>query len=269
MSARRFGRAWRWVGPLCALVSALGWTQPAGAGSPSESHVTRPGLFFAWLVPQGDPVVVRFDDQASVQQLVQHCNAGKPVIALQTGARYPCTAEVFKTPAGEADGQSVGITVQGPARQGDRWEYALFSLAPPTTPRWDVRPLDPDARTALQAYLQAQPQRFAWLQPTLQWGAALAVRQPGTEAGRVTLVVPGRTVRKPEVFYQAQRHHVFVRDQGTHAYLGEVPGTPGSYVDVDGSDLPGLVVSEDCDGWCISLWSLKGGLRQSGRFGGH
>lgn len=264
MSLRRLGRAWRWAGPLCALVSALGWAPLAGAGSPSESYTTRPGLFFAWLVPQGDPVVVRFDDPARLQQLVQHCNAGKPVIALQTGTRYPCAAEV-----GEPDGQAVGITVQAPARQNDRWEYALFSLAPPATPRWDVRPLGPEARTALQAYLQAQPQRFAWLQPSLQWGAAMAVRQPGTEAGRVTLVVPGRTVRRPESFYEAQRHHVFVRDQGAHAYLGEVPGTPGRYVDVDGSDLPGLVMSEGCDGWCISLWRLQGGLRPIGRFGGH
>ncbi|WP_345060984.1 hypothetical protein [Acidovorax lacteus] len=250
-------------------MSALGWTLPAVAGSPSESHVARPGLFFAWLVPQGDPVVVRFDDPALLRQLVQHCNAGKSVVALQTGIRYPCTAEAFKTPTGDTDAQTAGITVLAPARQSDRWEHALFSLAPPATPRWDVRPLKPDARTALQAYLQAQPQRFAWLQPTLQWSAAVAVRQPGAEAARETLVVPGRTVRKPEVFYQAQRHHVFVRDQGTHAYLGEVPGTPGSYVDVDGSDLPGLVVSEGCDGWCISLWSLRGGLRPIGRFGGH
>ena len=62
-----------------------------------------------------------------------------------------------------------------------------------------------------------------------------------------------------------------IRDSGSggYAYMGEVPGKPDSYVDIDGNDLPGLVVSEGCDGWCVSLWGVTGGLRQVGRFGGH
>ena len=86
------------------------------------------------------------------------------------------------------------------------------------------------------------------------------------------MVVPGRVVRDPDAFYGAQRHHVFVRGgsgSGGYAYMGEVPGKPDSYVDIDGNDLPGRVVSEGCDGWCVSLWSLAGGLRQVARFGGH
>ena len=89
------------------------------------------------------------------------------------------------------------------------------------------------------------------------------------------MVVPGRVVRDPDAFYGAQRHHVFVRGSGSgsggggYAYMGEVPGKPDSYVDIDGNDLPGLVVSEGCDGWCVSLWGLTGGLRQVARFGGH
>jgi hypothetical protein len=105
----------------------------------------------------------------------------------------------------------------------------------------------------------------------LKWDDARSIQQPHDAPGaRTTVVVPGKVVRDADAFYQAQRHHVFVRSsQGTYAYMGEVPGTPESHVDIDGNDLPGLVVEEGCDGWCISLWRLTGGLRQVGRFGGH
>jgi hypothetical protein len=259
---------------LLAPLLALACTLPAFAGMEKESQSTRGGLFFAMLTPDAEQVIARFKDKAPLQQLVQHCNAGKAVFALQEGAKSPCKAEVFKNVSGAEQWESVGVTVQGPApqsdRQSDRREYGLFSLTPPATPRWDVRKMEPEHRAGLQAYLQSDTRRFGWLQPQLRWESAMSVRQPQAAAdAHTTLVVPGKVVRDANAFYEAQRHHVFVRRQGAYVYMGEVPGAPDSYVDIDGNDLPGLVVVEGCDGWCISLWGLTGGLRQVGTFGGH
>lgn len=255
-----------------ALICAL----PATAGMEKESHSTRDGLFFAMLTPDVERVMVRFDDKARLQQLAQHCNTGKAVFALQVAGKYQCKAEVHKTPSGADDWEGVGVTVQGPVRQSDPQDYALFSVTPPATPRWEVRKLDPEARNALHTFLQSDTRRFGGLLRQLKMDAATAIRQPqggptapSAPGGRETLVVPGKVVRVADAFYEAQRHHVFVRNQGAYAYMGEVPGAPVSYVDIDGNDLPGLVVSEGCDGWCISLWGLTGGLRQVGTFGGH
>jgi len=256
----------RFLAPLLVLTCAL----PAFAGMEKESLLNRGGLFFAMRTSDMERVIARFDDKAQLQQLAQHCNTGKVVFALQAGAKYQCKVEVFKTLSGADDGESVGVTVQGPFSQSDRREYGLFSLTPPATPRWDVRKMEAWRRTELQAYLQSDTRRFGWLQPQLRWESALSIRMPqGAADARVTLVVPGKVVRDADAFYEAQRHHVFVRKQGAYVYMGEVPGAPHSYVDIDGNDLPGLVVSEGCDGWCISLWSLAGGLRQVGTFGGH
>lgn len=248
---------------LMAFAAAL----PVFAGSEKESYSARPGLFFAWLSPDDGAVFARFDQSAHLQQLVQHCRAGRPVFALQGGARYQCRLEV---PASGAAGQGpdvVGVTVQGPVPESDRREYRLFALAPPATPRWEVRPTAPDERRALLAWLQSDARRFGGFVKQLAWSGATSVTQPQGE--RATVVVPGKTVRDAAAFYEAQRHHVFVRTRTAYAYMGEVPGTPAGYVDIDGSDAPGLVVAEGCDGWCISLWGLKGGLRQVGAFGGH
>ncbi|MBX9832520.1 MAG: hypothetical protein K2X78_05695 [Burkholderiaceae bacterium] len=268
----------RLFAPLLALACVL----PASAGMEKESHSTRGGLFFAMLTPDVERVMVRFDDKAQLQQLAQHCNTGKAVFALQAGGKYQCKAEVSKTTSGADDWEGAGVTVQGPVRQTDRREYALFSSTPPATPRWEVRKLDPDGRSALHTFLQSDTRRFGGLLRQLKLDDATAIRQPQgvagaagaplaprAQVGRETLVVPGKRVRDADAFYDAQRHHVFVRIQGAYAYMGEVPGAPASYVDIDGNDLPGLVVSEGCDGWCISLWGLTGGLRQVGTFGGH
>lgn len=260
----------RLLAPFLALACAL----PAFAGMEKESHSTRSGLFFAMLTPDVERVMARFNDKAPLQQLAQHCNTGKAVFALQAGAKYQCKAEVFKNASGAEQWESVGVTVQGPARQSDRQsdrrEYGLFSPTPPATPRWDVRKIESEHRAGLQAYLQSDTRRFGWLQPQLRWESAMSVRLPQAAAdARTTLVVPGKVVRDVNAFYEAQRHHVFVRKQDAYVYMGEVPGAPESYVDIDGNDLPGLVVVEGCDGWCISLWGLTGGLRQVGTFGGH
>ena len=259
----------RLFAPLLALACAF----PATAGMEKESHSARSGLFFAMLTPDVERVMVRFDDKTQMQQLAQHCNTGKAVFALQAGGKYQCKAEVLKTTSGADDWEGAGVTVQGPVRQSDRREYALFSVMPPATPRWEVRKLDPEARNALHTFLQSDTRRFGGLLRQLKMDAATAIRQPQggpiAPGGRETLVVPGKVVRVADAFYEAQRHHVFVRNQGAYAYLGEVPGAPDSYVDIDSNDLPGLVVSEGCDGWCISLWGLTGGLRQVGTFGGH
>ena len=157
--------------------------------------------------------------------------------------------------------------MQGARPQTDNPQYRLFALTPPRTPQWLVAKPDAEQLGALRSFVQSDDRRFGALRRQLQWGAARTIQQP--QGARTTVVVPGRVVRDPDAFYGAQRHHVFVRGSSGYAYMGEVPGKPDSYVDIDGNDLPGLVVSEGCDGWCVSLWSLAGGLRQVARFGGH
>ena len=256
--------------PCLALIVALACVPPAWAGLDKEGSSQRPGLFFAWLAPDGGPVWAHFENPAHLQQLVRHCHTGAPVFALQAGTRYQCKAELPPKSAGQEEPYAAGMTVQGPVPQSDTRQYRLFSLTPPRTPQWLVAKPDAEQLGALRSFVQSDDRRFGALRRQLQWGAARTIQQP--QGARTTVVVPGRVVRDPDAFYGAQRHHVFVRGgsgSGGYAYMGEVPGKPDSYVDIDGNDLPGLVVSEGCDGWCVSLWSLAGGLRQVARFGGH
>ena len=251
-----------------ALIAALAsCVPPAWAGMDKEGSIQRPGLFFAWLSPDDGPVWAHFENPAHLQQLARHCNAGAPVFALQAGTRYQCKAELPPKSAGQEESYAAGMTVQGPAPQADTRQYRLFALTPPRTPQWVVGSPDAEQLGALQLFVQSDDRRFGTLRRQLQLGSARTVQQP--QGARTTVVVPGRVVRDPNAFYEAQRHHVFVRGSGGYAYMGEVPGKPDSYEDIDGNDLPGLVVSEGCDGWCVSLWGLTGGLRQVGRFGGH
>ena len=250
-----------------ALIVALACVPLAWAGEEKEGSSQRPGLFFAWLSPDDGPVWAHFENPAHLQQLVRHCNARTPVFALQSGTRYQCKAELPPKSAGQEEPYAAALTVQGPRPQTDNPQYRLFALTPPRTPQWLVAKPDAEQLGALQSFLKSDNRQFGALRRQLKWNAARLVRQP--QGARTTVVVPGRVVRNREAFYDAQRHHVFVRGDAGYAYLGEVPGKPDSYVDIDGNDLPGLVVSEGCDGWCVSLWSLAGGLRQVARFGGH
>ncbi|MBV7461198.1 MULTISPECIES: hypothetical protein [unclassified Acidovorax] len=250
-----------------AFIFALACVPPAWAGMDKEGASSRPGFFFAWLSPDDGPVWAHFDQPAHLQQLVQHCNKGAPVFALQAGIRYQCKAELPPRSAGQEDPYAAGLTVQGPVPQADTRQYRLFALTPPRTPQWLVGTPDAEQLGALKSFLQSDDRRFGALHRQLKLESAITIHQP--QGARTTVVVPGQVVRDLNAFYEAQRHHVFVRGTGGYAYMGQVPGKLDSYVDIDGNDLPGLVVSEGCDGWCISLWSLTGGLRQVATFGGH
>lgn len=250
---------------IAVLVLGMALAVPSLAGEDSESHVSRPGLFFAWLAPDDGAVVVRSDDAAQLRDLARHCNAGREVFALQGGAKYRCRIEVSKSPSGAEQWDAVSATVQGGGARSDTEtrQYRLFSTQAPRTARWTTRRI---AATEVQALERLGG---AAKKPA-QLGAATVVQRPGGQG--LAILVPGQWVEDRDAHYRARRHHVFTQDRsgGRYAYRGEVPAQPASFVDIDGADLPGLVVSEGCDGWCISLWSLAGGgLRQVGRFGGH
>ena len=69
--------------------------------------------------------------------------------------------------------------------------------------------------------------------------------------------------------YTEHWHHVFMRRDGAYSYLGEM-GKPYFFVDLDGTDLPGVVTTASCDGTCISLLSITAdGLELVGSFTGH
>lgn len=250
---------------IAVLVLGMALAVPSMAGEDSESHVSRPGLFFAWLAPDDGAVVVRSDDAAQLRDLARHCNAGREVFALQGGAKYRCRIDVSKSPSGAEQWDAVSATVQGGGARSDTEtrQYRLFSTQAPRTARWTTRRI---AATEVQALERLGG---AAKKPA-QLGAATVVQRPGGQG--LAILVPGQWVEDRDAHYRARRHHVFTQDRsgGRYAYRGEVPAQPASFVDIDGADLPGLVVSEGCDGWCISLWSLAGGgLRQVGRFGGH
>ena len=93
---------------MAALLLGLAVVGPAAAGEESESHISRPGLFFAWLSPDLGAVVVRADDAAHLRALARHCNAGRPVFALQAGEKYPCRIEVPKARRVASSGKRSG-----------------------------------------------------------------------------------------------------------------------------------------------------------------
>lgn len=253
---------------MAALLLGLAVVGPAAAGEESESHISRPGLFFAWLSPDLGAVVVRADDAAHLRALARHCNAGRPVFALQAGEKYPCRIEVPKGPSGGEQWEEVRATVQGGPARSDTLQYRLFSTQPPLTTRWVTRRITAPEVQALHGLLQSDARKWAAVRKPSKLAAATVVHKPGGQG--LAIVVPGELVQDSAAEYRARRHHVFTKDRSGYAYQGEVPAKVASFVDLDGAtDLPGLVVSEGCDGWCITLWSLAGGLRQVGRFGGH
>lgn len=252
---------------IAPLALALVICAPSFAGEDKESSTRRPGLFFAWLAADAGTVSVRFDNPAQLRELARHCKAGNAVFSLENGSRHQCVLETPQLPAGEASWESASVSVTGAAAPGDANQFSLFSTRPPVTTRWSARALHPQERAALEAVLQSDPRRWGIGTSPLKLRNASVVGRPGGSSAAV--IVPGRVVEDRRAFYRAQRHHVFLQQGSGYTYLGEIPGKPIKFVDIDGKDLPGLVASEGCDGWCISLWSLAGGLRPMGTFGGH
>lgn len=252
---------------MAALLLGLAVVGPAAAGEESESHIHRPGLFFAWLSPDLGAVVVRADDAAHLRALARHCNADRPVFSLQAGEKYPCRIEVPPGPSGGEQWDEVRATVQDGPPRSDTQQYRLFSIAPPRTTRWTTRPIAAPEVQALEGVLRSDARLRAAVRSPLKLAAATVVHKPGGQD--LAILVPGKLVQDRAGGYHARRHHVFTKDRKGYAYQGDVPAKVASFVDLDGAELPGLVVSEGCDGWCITLWSLAGGLRPVGRFGGH
>lgn len=253
---------------ITALILGLAVVAPSTAGELKESYSARPGLFFAWLSPDDGSVVVQFDDAVHVRALARHCNAGRGVFSTQTGAKYQCKMQVPRNSSGEDQWDSAEATVQGESPKSDTRQFGLFSNTPVRTTRWITRRISAPEVEAIAALLRSDTKRFGAVQRQLKLTTASVVSQPGGQS--LAIVVPGQIVVDRAGGYEARRHHVFTKNGSGVSYLGEVPGKPVSFADIDhGTELPGLVVSEGCDGWCITLWSLAGGLAQVGRFGGH
>ena len=252
---------------IAILIVSLAISSPSIAGMEKESYSSRPGVFFAWLSPDDGYVLARFDSHTDLRNLAKHCNAEREVFSLQNGTRYKCKLEVFKLPSGEEYWESAGASVLGPSPKSDTRQFGVFSTKPPRTPSWGMRAATQTDLAGLDALLSSADPKLGVEKRQLNRTKASVRGRPGSSY--LTIIVPGKIVEDREAFYAAQRHHVFTKRNGAYAYLGEVPGKPIYLVDIDGDDLPGLVVSEGCDGWCISLWSLKDGLQQVGTFGGH
>jgi hypothetical protein len=242
-------------------------SQPLMTGSEKESHSLIPGLFFSWLAPDEGYVGVGFYSEDKLREFVSHCQSDRLVYSLPLGSAYRCRAQLFKDPSGKDVWTSAGVTVQGPAAVpvSDDRRYGLFSVQPPSK-KWAVRNLSLEESTALRILLTSDDQRIAAIRKRAKLHSARAVHSPGSD--QITVVVPGNVVKEGD-FYRAQRHFVFEMRPERAIYLGQLPGSPQMYVDVDGGKAPGIVVSEGCDGWCISLWQISSGVRKIATFGGH
>lgn len=252
---------------IAALAVGLMIFSTSIAGMEKEGYVTRPGLFFAWLSPDDGYVMAHLSKSDELKALARHCNSGRDVFSLQGGAKYKCKLQVFKLPSGVEDWGSAAATVQGPSPKSDTRQFSLFSTTPPRTTNWAVRKIAPQELDAIDSLIQSDARLVRKINRQLKLSKASVIGRP--DGSNFTVMVPGAIIQLEEIFYSAQRHHVFVQRDGVYSYLGEVPGKPIKYVDIDGNDLPGLVVNEDCDGWCISLWRLTGRLQKIGKFGGH
>ncbi len=129
--------------------------------------------------------------------------------------------------------------------------YGLLSVTPPLTTNWVRRAASADELLALRALLKSDAQRYNQIVKSLKLSATSVVTKPGST--HLTIVVPGEIVSNDDAHCLAQRHHVFVRRNNVYAYRGMLPAKPEKYFDVDGDDVPEIMVSVGCDGWCISL----------------
>jgi hypothetical protein len=238
------------------------------AGMDKESWSTRPNLFFARIssVNEAEPVIVNFNKRADFYRLTEHCKSGLPVYRFQQNTRYTCKADWYTADSPD-NWQTAGVTVKGPVPKSDTQKFGMFSLKPTQTTRWHTRAITSDEHAALKALIDDDKPRTRLPKKQLKLASATAVSL--SDKGRTTIVVPGNVVRDIEGYYYAQRHYVFVHEQGVYAYRGMIPAKPTKYFDVDGDDLPDMLVEESCDGWCISLWSVSRGVRKVAEFGGH
>ena len=95
---------------LAILAAALAVAADVTAGEPVQSRSERPGLFFAWF--DGNPVRVFFANNAHLRDLSLHCNAGKAVFSLQTGAKAKCNIVVPESESALDTWQEGKTTVQ-------------------------------------------------------------------------------------------------------------------------------------------------------------
>lgn len=251
---------------LCALGAALSLASASSvAGGAMESSSTRADLFFAWLssADDSDGVVVNLQRHADFLRLIEHCRSGMPVYRFGQNTRYTCRAEPY-----EADSSKTAkVTVQGPAPKSRTAQFGMFSLKSTRTTHWNTRTITPDEQTALKTFIDVRKPRLHV--PVRQLKLAASTVTFASDEGHATLIVPGNEVRDEPGGYYAQRHYVFVKDDGACAYRGMLPAKPVQYFDLDGGDLPDVLVEEDCDGLCISLWSISKGIHNVAGFGGH
>lgn len=254
---------------LSALCAALYLASASCiAGEAKESSSTRPDLFFAWLSSTDDsePVVVNFKEHSDFLRMTEHCKSGLPVYRYGQNSRYTCKAVPYDT--GSPDSWKIAqVTVKGPTPKSTTAQFGMFSLKPTRTTRWNTRAITLDEQAALKSFIDVRNPRLRV--PVKQLKLAAATVTFASDEERATLIVPGNEVRDEPGGYYAQRHYVFVKDHGAYAYRGMLPAKPVQYFDLDGGDLPDVLVEEDCDGSCISLWSISKRIRSVAGFGGH
>lgn len=255
----------RWLWSVALLMAPAVW-----AGSDKESYSTVPGLFFARLTPANEPwvTVVNFDNRLAHQRFVDHCASGRPVYRYRSNQRYSCKADWYPPhpPDDPGEWRSAGITVSGPYTPSDRKQSGMFSLQPTPTTRWQVRALTVQEHSELQRFVARHATRLQ-LPKRLPLRGAVAVGR--SHSPWQTWIVPGYRVQHQGTGYDARRHHVFVQHAGRIRYQGMLRDKPEDFFDVDGDDLPEVLTNEQCDGLCISLWSVDKGMREVAHFGGH
>src|SRR5689334_22172738 len=146
---------------IATLFAALVIAAAVSAGDLVQSNSKRPGLFFAWL--SGEPVRVYFPDRTNLRSLALHCNSGKDVFSLRTGARAKCKVVVPGSEAAFKDWEEGETTVQLSTQEPDSPGFGVFSLTPPRTIGWAIRQTTLEEADALKKLLASDKQKFTEL----------------------------------------------------------------------------------------------------------
>lgn len=230
------------------------------AGQEREGFSSTKGVFLSF--EQGG--LVAFDSQDKLVELVEHCEKGKRVFSHTRKREYRCKTSLLE--GGEYSG-FIRVEILGVTPQDEGEVPHVFTIEHARSTSWEIRTLLDQEVAAISDLVRSDRTRYGSLTERLRFTEAIAVKRPN--AVLTTYFVPGEQIKDEDAFYEAQRHHVFVARKDAYRYQGKLLAKPTQYLDLDGDEIPEVVVEESCDGMCVSIWSLQRGPKRLGGLGGH
>lgn len=245
---------------ILALILCAVFPVESHAGQERESFSSTGGMFLSF--ERGG--LVTFDSRDKLLELISHCEKGGSVFNHSRKRWYRCKT----SPVGDSDFSGfVRIEIFG-VKARDKGEIPhAFTFRQARSTAWQVRALSEQQTAAIAALLLSDSIRYGSLIERLRFKKAVAVKR--SNGVFTTFFVPGEQIKDDEAHYAAERHHVFVAREDAYRYQGKLVAAPTQYLDLNGDDFPEVVVSESCDGMCVSIWSIQSGPKRLGDLGGH